>query len=998
MKPTKRSFGGFPTRTVLGAALCAAFANAQATDYPGLNLTTGTTTLDGGDNVIVGSGTAIRIGDAALNFGPGAINVDSAATAIFSTNGAAANLVFQPGNTTTISTTATTSTTYGIQGGNNSNTTVDLQQNSNVTIRSVNGIMLGPTISGTANRLQVGDGATLKIEASGGTSPKGLMINTNNSASIASGGTLDIDVDAGNWARALELSLHMTYVSDSPDKFTAAAGSTVRLHTVGTNAQGLYMLGEGNAVFNGTTRIHTEGADSAGLYVYRYLSPVSVLTVNPLGADNATITTEGDRSYGLLAINGSQVTLGNAVFTTSGQAAMGLFGTTDNGAVATRIIANRVGTTTTGAGSFGILADGDGTHISYDNGTVSTSGQGAHGVVLTENSVFDAQNSTIAASGAAASGLLLLGATAGSQRADIVGGSITSSQASAIGVDGGSATINLTGAQVSGATNWLYVTPGGVQSTWGGLPVAAPDPTLDPDIPPPTLTRPARSTFGPANLTLTATNSTLTGAAVTQAGSTSTVNLVNSVWNMTGSSNVTNLLNDPSLIDFAAPAGGVYKTLTVANYSGDGTIALNTYLGTDGSPSDKLVVDGGTATGTSKLRIKNTGGPGALTHANGIQVVDAINGGSTDSGAFSLESPVTAGAHEYKLYRGGLGPADASNWYLRSAELVIDPDTGEVEEVPLYRPETAPAVIAPEVARQIAGRMLDTFHDRMGDQYALLSSAERKAGWARVIGQRMKQEWAGSVEPKFSGNIWIGQAGADLLERQRDDGLSDRLGFFGSYGQASGNVSGFVEGRHGNSAGSLRLNAYGLGLYWTRLKRTDWYWDNVLMANYYDGRSRSDRGVGADMDGWGLTASTEFGYSFHPSPDIMIQPQAQLFYQYTDIGNTKDQYSSIRFSGSGAVTGRLGILVQGNADNPDKIRPYARFNLWRRMGHGETVVFGDSDTLRTEYGSTSADVRVGLVAPVSKQTQLYASAGYGFDLDGNQRQAYYGNIGVRYKW
>ncbi|MFD4840055.1 hypothetical protein ACFWP0_21320 [Achromobacter sp. NPDC058515] len=30
--------------------------------------------------------------------------------------------------------------------------------------------------------------------------------------------------------------------------------------------------------------------------------------------------------------------------------------------------------------------------------------------------------------------------------------------------------------------------------------------------------------------------------------------------------------------------------------------------------------------------------------------------------------------------------------------------------------------------------------------------------------------------------------------------------------------------------------------------------------------------------------------------------------------------------------------------------------------------------------------------------QLYASTGYGFDLDGNQRQAYYGNIGVRYKW
>ena len=48
---------------------------------------------------------------------------------------------------------------------------------------------------------------------------------------------------------------------------------------------------------------------------------------------------------------------------------------------------------------------------------------------------------------------------------------------------------------------------------------------------------------------------------------------------------------------------------------------------------------------------------------------------------------------------------------------------------------------------------------------------------------------------------------------------------------------------HGASAGSLRLESYGLGLYWTRLKQTNWYWDNVLMGNYYTGRSRSDRGL-----------------------------------------------------------------------------------------------------------------------------------------------------------
>lgn len=98
------------------------------------------------------------------------------------------------------------------------------------------------------------------------------------------------------------------------------------------------------------------------------------------------------------------------------------------------------------------------------------------------------------------------------------------------------------------------------------------------------------------------------------------------------------------------------------------------------------------------------------------------------------------------------------------------------------------------------------------------------------------------------------------------------------------------------------------------------------------------------------------------------------------------------------MTGRIGLLLQGNADQPEKIRPYARVNLWHRFSRGESVVFGASDAVRTEYGATSADLRVGLVAPMNKRTELYASAGYGLNLDGNVRQAYFGNVGVRYSW
>ena len=115
--------------------------------------------------------------------------------------------------------------------------------------------------------------------------------------------------------------------------------------------------------------------------------------------------------------------------------------------------------------------------------------------------------------------------------------------------------------------------------------------------------------------------------------------------------------------------------LTTTSYIGaGGTIAMNTFLGADGSPSDKLVINGGSATGNSFLRITNAGGPGAETVANGITVVQAINGGATTPGAFTLPGEVRAGAFDYRLFRGGLDPNSSPNdWFLRSTFVVGPP-------------------------------------------------------------------------------------------------------------------------------------------------------------------------------------------------------------------------------------------------------------------------------------------------------------------------------------
>ena len=133
-----------------------------------------------------------------------------------------------------------------------------------------------------------------------------------------------------------------------------------------------------------------------------------------------------------------------------------------------------------------------------------------------------------------------------------------------------------------------------------------------------------------------------------------------------------NLTNNNSQIIYTAPTGdptqlSSYKTLTASNYTGiNGTLGLNTFLGTDGSPSDRLVINGGTATGNSLLRITNTTGAGALTAGNGILVVDAISGGTTVPGAFGLAGPAVAGPYEYTLFRSSIDASNPQAWYLRS--------------------------------------------------------------------------------------------------------------------------------------------------------------------------------------------------------------------------------------------------------------------------------------------------------------------------------------------
>ncbi|KAB2676588.1 autotransporter domain-containing protein [Brucella tritici] len=121
-------------------------------------------------------------------------------------------------------------------------------------------------------------------------------------------------------------------------------------------------------------------------------------------------------------------------------------------------------------------------------------------------------------------------------------------------------------------------------------------------------------------------------------------------------------------IDLTNGGTSVADTFTIkGNYDGqNGLLFVDTVLASDSAPSDKLVIDAGVASGNTSIAVTNVGGAGAATNADGIMVVQALNGASTNQNAFSLNGRAAAGAYEYFLFKGGVSANTTENWYLRS--------------------------------------------------------------------------------------------------------------------------------------------------------------------------------------------------------------------------------------------------------------------------------------------------------------------------------------------
>lgn len=484
---------------------------------------------------------------------------------------------------------------------------------------------------------------------------------------------------------------------------------------------------------------------------------------------------------------------------------------------------------------------------------------------------------------------------------------------------------------------------------------------------------------------------------------------------------------------------GVGNRLVVAgNYAGaaDANAVLNTFLGTDGAPSDRIVFDGGAASGATALAIANAGGPGGQTLADGILVVEALNGATTSG--FGLNSFVSAGGFDYFLFKGGTTPGNEQSWFLRSTLIgpsevapgpsplapagpgdifplpVPTPDRSNPPVqpapptpgatpfigavIPLYSIEVPIASSLPHAARQATLATLGTFHERRGGQRALTPAGDFSAAWTRAFGKSLEQDLAGTTNPVIDGSLWGFQAGLDVLRRESAGGHRDIAGLFFGYATLDADVRGLALGWNNLAVGDLDVHATSLGGYWTHIGPTGWYLDAVLMGSSYGGAGESRRGVDIGADGLGITVSLEGGYPFSLSAGWRIEPQAQLIWQHASLDTAESRFATVSFDVEDAVTGRIGARLEGEFEtSAGLMQPYLKANLWHGFRGTDTIGFG-INPFEAEFGATAVELGGGLVASVARNASLFATAGYTFDVDGEKYRAFEGNVGLNVKW
>ncbi|HGV5259693.1 TPA: calcium-binding autotransporter Cah, partial [Escherichia coli] len=435
-----------------------------------------------------------------------------------------------------------------------------------------------------------------------------------------------------------------------------------------------------------------------------------------------------------------------------------------------------------------------------------------------------------------------------------------------------------------------------------------------------------------------------------------------------------------------------FHKLTTSNLTGQGG-TINMRVSLDGSnASDQLVINGGQATGKTWLAFTNVGNSnlGVATSGQGIRVVDAQNGATTEEGAFALSRPLQAGAFNYTLNRDS-----DEDWYLRSENTYR-------AEVPLYASMLTQTM---DYDRILAGSR----------SHQTSVSGENNSVRLSIQGGHLGHDNNGGIArgatPESSGSYGFVRLEGDLL-RTEVAGMSLTTGVYGAAGHSSVDV----KDDDGSRAGTVRDDAGSLGGYLNLVHTSSGLWADIVAQGTRHSMKASSDNNDFRARGWGWLGSLETGLPFSITDNLMLEPQLQYTWQGLSLDDGQDNAGYVKFGHGSAQHMRAGFRLGSHNDmsfgegtsSRDTLRDSAKHrvrelpvNWWVQpsvirtfssrgdMSMG-TAAAGSNMTFSPSQNGTSLDLQAGLEARVRENITLGVQAGYAHSVSGSSAEGYNG--------
>ena len=481
---------------------------------------------------------------------------------------------------------------------------------------------------------------------------------------------------------------------------------------------------------------------------------------------------------------------------------------------------------------------------------------------------------------------------------------------------------------------------------------------------------------GSIQLNLNTNDSLFRGKSTVNEGDTELTLSNGARWDMTGSSQVTDLtLDNGGIVNMQYNPD--YQRLDVHDFSGKGGLFLMKTDLDSQTDGDKVYMTGAAAGSQGLVQVHDksfllgkevTGTKHLLLITDNSRKATFIGQSIDEGGLWDVTPTIQNGSYVHDVM--GVSGANDKQWYLTKIQKSVNKDT-------------KPLLGAVDYSYGLYRNSIDTLRQRMGDLRFLKNKRDAAGIWARSYGGELDG-------PGYDSKYHAIQVGYDYATNDKS-----LYGFLGERGIASPHYD-YGSSKDHSLAGAIYGTWFGDSGSYTDIV-AKWGRDDSNLHTY---------GPYADSANFRTSSeslSVEYGKTTKLNDHgLFIEPQAQLVLgRLNDKDFTTARGKIVHLGSYDSAIGRLGFVF--GQRRPDAAKPYDYYlkaSVLHEFGGDRSFHLaapdGETMDLTNHYGSTWYEAGFGGTYRVNNSTYLYADAERSFGSDWHKK--WQANVGINWQF